>query len=100
MWRNTVQRLFGPRGRLSGQLEVVDGLVLRVRVRPDWYRPTGSLSFIIDDVDPDAYYAQPIAWLADTGATTGTSPTTFSPDDNVTRGQLATFLWRLDQAGV
>ncbi len=48
------------------------------------------------DVDPAAYYATPVAWLASTGATTGTSPTTFSPDDTVTRGQLATFLWRLD----
>jgi exodeoxyribonuclease VII large subunit len=53
MWRNTVQRLFGARGRLAGRLEVADGLVLRVRVRPDWYRPTGSLSFIVEDVDPE-----------------------------------------------
>ena len=50
------------------------------------------------DVDPGAYYAEGVAWLADTGATTGTSPTTFSPDAPVTRGQLATFLWRLDAA--
>ena len=50
------------------------------------------------DVDPGAYYAEGVAWLADTGATTGTSPTTFSPDQPVTRGQLATFLWRLDAA--
>ena len=48
------------------------------------------------DVDPGAYYATAVAWLASTGATTGTSPTTFSPNDTVTRGQLATFLWRLD----
>ena len=27
--------------------------------------------------------------------TTGTSPTTFDPDADVTRGQLATFLWRV-----
>ena len=31
-----------------------------------------------------------------TGATNGTGPTTFSPDKTVTRGQLATFLWRLE----
>jgi hypothetical protein len=48
------------------------------------------------DVDPDAFYATAVAWLASTGATTGTSATTFSPDDTVSRGQLATFLWRLD----
>ena len=56
--------------------------------------PSEPLPFA--DVDPTAYYAEPIAWLAETGATSGTSPTTFSPDDTVTRGQLATFLWRLD----
>ena len=36
----------------------------------------------------------PVAWMAATGVTAGTSETTFSPDDPVTRGQLATFLHR------
>ena len=47
-----------------------------------------------EDVDPTAYYAEPVAWLVETGATNGTGPTTFSPNETVTRGQLATFLWR------
>ena len=37
---------------------------------------------------------EPVSWLAESGITTGTSPTTFSPDDTVTRGQLATFFHR------
>ena len=49
-----------------------------------------------EDVDPTAYYAEPVAWLVETGATNGTGPTTFSPNETVTRGQLATFLWRLE----
>jgi exodeoxyribonuclease VII large subunit len=53
LWRTQVARLFGPRGRLAGVLEPEDGLVLRVRVKPDWYAPGGRLSFVIDDVDPD-----------------------------------------------
>jgi hypothetical protein len=36
----------------------------------------------------------PVAWMIDKGITTGTSPTTFSPDTAVTRGQLATFFYR------
>ena len=38
----------------------------------------------------------PVSWMATTDPviTTGTTPTTFSPDDPVTRGQLATFFWR------
>jgi len=53
MWSRTVARLFGPRGRLSGRLQPEDGLVLRVLVRPEFYPPRGSISFIIEDVDPD-----------------------------------------------
>jgi hypothetical protein len=36
-----------------------------------------------------------VSWMADAGITTGTSPATFSPDDPVTRGQVAAFLHRL-----
>ena len=36
-----------------------------------------------------------ISWMAETGITTGTSATTFSPQDTLTRGQIATFLHRL-----
>lgn len=49
------------------------------------------------DVPEGAYYTQAVTWLADTGITTGTSPTTFSPDDPVTRGQMAAFLERYAQ---
>ena len=37
---------------------------------------------------------KPVAWLFANNITTGTNPTTFSPDQSVTRGQLATFLFR------
>jgi hypothetical protein len=36
----------------------------------------------------------PVGWMVKEGITTGTSPTTFSPEDTVTRGQLATFFHR------
>ena len=36
----------------------------------------------------------PVSWLVASGFTTGTSATTFSPDDTLTRAQLVTFLWR------
>ena len=35
-----------------------------------------------------------VAWAVENGITTGTSPTTFSPDKNCTREQVVTFLWR------
>jgi len=46
------------------------------------------------DVPTGEYYTQPVAWLLQSGITTGTSPTRFSPGDRVTRGQMATFLYR------
>lgn len=47
-----------------------------------------------DDVASDAYYAQAVAWGAENGITSGTSATTFSPEDNCTRGQIVTFLYK------
>ena len=36
----------------------------------------------------------PVSWMSNTGITTGTSPTTFAPEDTLTRAQLITFLYR------
>ena len=36
----------------------------------------------------------PVSWMANSGVTTGTSPTTFAPEDTLTRAQLVTFLYR------
>ena len=46
------------------------------------------------DVNPNLYYYTAVLWAVDQGITTGTSATTFSPEDTCTRGQVATFLWR------
>ena len=48
------------------------------------------------DVPIDQYYFKPVDWALDRGITTGTSPTTFSPDQPCTRAQIVTFLWRLN----
>ena len=46
------------------------------------------------DVAEDAYYTDAVKWAAANGVTVGTSATTFSPDENCTRAQIVTFLWR------
>ena len=48
-----------------------------------------------DVSDPDKYYFDPVYWAYNEGITTGTSKTTFSPDENCTREQVVTFLWRM-----
>ena len=52
MWAQTVRQLLGPRGRLRG-FKLESSLVVRVRVRPDFWAQGGQLSFIVEDVDPD-----------------------------------------------
>ena len=46
------------------------------------------------DVASDAWYADAVAWAAQTGIVTGLSDTTFGPDQVLTREQLATILYR------
>ncbi len=47
------------------------------------------------DVTLDSWYAKAVLWAVDEGITNGTSDTTFSPDDTCSRGQIVTFLWRM-----
>lgn len=47
------------------------------------------------DVPQDAYYAQYVGWAADHGIVKGTSETTFSPAQSVTREQMCTLFIRL-----
>lgn len=62
--------------------------------------PAASAPGVFTDVSPGADYAQAVAWAVETGITSGTSETTFSPDEPCTRGQIATFLYRcLNEAG-
>lgn len=52
--------------------------------------PAGTPGF--SDVPNGQFYTEPVAWLVEVGVTQGTSPTTFSPNAPVTRGQMAVFL--------
>ena len=46
------------------------------------------------DVDLTAYYAGAVLWAAENRITLGTTATTFSPDEDCTRAQIVTFLYR------
>lgn len=48
------------------------------------------------DVTENQYYYKPVLWAVENGITVGTSETTFSPDETVTRGQFVTFIWRAE----
>jgi hypothetical protein len=55
----------------------------------------GPLPFT--DIDPDAFFVGDVAVILELGITTGTSLTTFSPSDLVTREQMAAFMGRTER---
>ena len=56
-------------------------------IDPESYK-TGKFT----DVKADAYYAPYVNWAAEKGIVSGTSATTFSPDTNITREQMAVIM--------
>ncbi len=61
-------------------------------------QPEAAAALTFEDCDPEAFYADAVAWAAEQGVILGYGDgTDFGPDDPVTREQLATILWR--QAG-
>lgn len=55
--------------------------------------PASAAAF--SDVSSTAWYAQAVGEVSDTGIMNGTSATTFSPEEQVTRGMVMAVLWRL-----
>jgi hypothetical protein len=81
------------------ELFVPHGIITRAQAAVMLWRfaggPAPSAPNPFDDVPDDAYYALAVRWMVEWGITTGTTDTTFAPADTLTRGQIATFLWRL-----
>ena len=50
-----------------------------------------------DDVDPDAWYAQAVAWASGNALVEGYGGSVFGPGDPITREQLAAVLYRYVQ---
>ena len=50
------------------------------------------------DVPANAYYAPYVTWAAEVGVVSGTSATTFSPDNSITREDMAVMLYRYAKA--
>ena len=79
-----------------------DGTLSRAQLATVLWRqagePAASEPADFADCDPDAFYADAVAWAASEGIVRGYGDgTNFGPEDPVTREQLATILWR--QAG-
>lgn len=74
-----------------------DAIVPRGQTVTFLYRANGSPAASgssFSDVSADAYYANAVAWAVAESITSGTSATTFGPDQSCTRAQIMTFLYR------
>ena len=54
--------------------------------------PTDYQASMFTDVKEDAYYAPYVNWAAKTGVVSGTTDTTFAPDTNINREQMAVIM--------
>jgi Glycosyl hydrolases family 43/S-layer homology domain len=79
-----------------------DGLVTRAQMAAFLWRlvdePEGPVTSGFTDVPAGRWFAPAVAWLADSGVTTGIGPGIYAPDDVVSRAQMAAFLCRLTAA--
>lgn len=89
-------RLWAWGGNEYGQLGIGSTTEQPVPVRLS----TGFISAFPDpdtgfvDVKSASYYDTAVRWASANSITSGTSDTTFSPNDSCTRAQVVTFLWR------
>lgn len=75
----------------KAQVEAADYIITRYPTEPG-PRPDAQTGFT--DVNPNAYYYGALVWAVKNGIVSGTTPTTFSPNDTCDRAQLITLLWR------
>ena len=83
-------------GEFSPNTATTRGMVVTVLYRL-YGEPAVSGGSSFTDVAPGAYYADAVAWASNAGIVNGTSGTTFSPNDLVTREQFAAMLYRYMQ---
>ena len=75
-----------------------DAVITRAQAATFMYRLSGEESATtrkyFDDVNKSAYYFDAVNWAYTNGITSGTTDTTFSPEETCTREQAVTFIYR------
>lgn len=80
-----------PRPRLALFLTIIIGLLAALP-------GTAGAAAGFGDVEDDRFYTDAVQWMVGEGITEGVELGCFGPDLNVTRGQVAAFLYRLDES--
>ena len=81
--------VFGPNGTSTRAMVVT--ILHRMEGTPE---PTKADSFTDLDRENGKWYLDAVAWASETGIVKGISDTTFEPDTEITREQLATMMYR------
>ena len=68
----------------------------RAAGRPEPSSAVNPFVDVVDTADTNWYY-KAVLWAVEKGITTGTGATHFSPEGEVSRGQMVTFLWRMHE---
>lgn len=90
LFAGTNDTTFSPNASMTRAMLVT--VLYRLEGEPTVYGRSG-----FSDVQYNEYYEDAVTWAADNGIVNGTSTTTFSPNANVTREQMAAILYRYAQ---
>ena len=80
----------------SPDLTTTRGMIVTILYRLE-NEPTVTGTTAFTDVAADQYYANAVAWAAQNGIVSGTTATTFAPNNAITREQMAAILYRYAQ---
>lgn len=86
LFNGTGSNHFTPAGNMSRGMMVT--VLYRLAYEP---KSTGAA---FGDVGDDQFYSEAVAWAADRNVANGYNASTFGPDDDVTREQMVTMLYR------
>lgn len=88
----------GITGGVGGYLFAPNGDCTRAQIVTFLWRAAGSpvvnYAMNMSDVPEGSYYAEAVRWALSEGIATGTTGSTFSPDETCTRAQAVAFLFR------
>lgn len=90
LFAGTSDTTFSPNAAMTRAMLVT--VLYRLEGEPTVYGRSG-----FSDVQYNSYYEDAVTWAADNNIVNGTSTTTFSPNANVTREQMAAILYRYAQ---
>ena len=79
------------------ELDITRAMFVTVLYRMEGEPNVDTSKLAFSDVGAKMYYAPAVVWATEAGVTNGTSSTTFSPEEEITRQQLVTMLYRYAQ---